>query len=184
MKLLALFFSLKGRIPRSTFWCSKITVLSLYGFGYRLLDWYLQNSFKEFTSWASFVEFAVIATVLWCMFAIYAKRWHDLDKSAAMSFTWFIPIVGTIWVFVQTGLFQGTNGPNQYGDNPLAAQEEQDKSPNNVAFGLLSNGSRIEAKGDLEAAAAIYNEVIAKYPNSDAAKDAAIALRVLNERRT
>lgn len=50
--------------------------------------------------------------------AVTVRRFHDQDKSGWMYLLSFIPYVGGIVVFVFMCL-KGTDGPNQYGDDPL-----------------------------------------------------------------
>jgi uncharacterized membrane protein YhaH (DUF805 family) len=54
--------------------------------------------------------------LIWSNIAIQVKRWHDRDKSGWWMFIAFIPIIGGIWTFVETGLLAGTDGPNRFGD--------------------------------------------------------------------
>ena len=59
-----------------------------------------------------------LVAYMWSIIAIQVKRWHDRGKSGAMVLINFIPIVGGIWAFVECGCLRGTEGPNQYGDDP------------------------------------------------------------------
>ena len=52
--------------------------------------------------------------------ALYAKRWHDRDKSGWWSLIGLVPFIGAIWILVELGILEGTRGPNQYGPDPLA----------------------------------------------------------------
>jgi uncharacterized membrane protein YhaH (DUF805 family) len=49
--------------------------------------------------------------------AVAVRRLHDLDKSGWFLFIVLIPLIGSIWLLV---LFfsEGTNGRNNYGDDP------------------------------------------------------------------
>ncbi|MDK1017721.1 MAG: DUF805 domain-containing protein, partial [Actinomycetota bacterium] len=49
------------------------------------------------------------------------KRWHDRDKSGWWMLIAFVPIIGGLWAFIETGLLQGTESDNQYGPNPLVS---------------------------------------------------------------
>jgi uncharacterized membrane protein YhaH (DUF805 family) len=33
-----------------------------------------------------------------------------------------IPIIGSIWLFIETGLLRGTIGPNRYGGDPVSGR--------------------------------------------------------------
>ena len=96
-----LLFAFDGRINRAKFWLGIVIV------------------------WVTMLVFSGIAGALnssfgWLMFAISIKRWHDRDKSGWWVLIGFIPIIGAIWALVETGFLEGTQGPNQYGPDPLA----------------------------------------------------------------
>nr|WP_318011261.1 DUF805 domain-containing protein [Mesorhizobium sp. ES1-4] len=52
--------------------------------------------------------------------ALYAKRWHDRNKSGWWTLIGLVPIIGGIWLLVELGILEGTRGANQYGSDPLA----------------------------------------------------------------
>ena len=58
--------------------------------------------------------------LLWPSICLYAKRWHDRDKSGWWSLIIFVPIIGSIWILVELGFLRGTEGPNRFGPDPLA----------------------------------------------------------------
>ena len=53
-------------------------------------------------------------------FAVYAKRWHDRDKSGWWTLIILVPFIGGIWLLVECGILEGTKGANRYGPDPLA----------------------------------------------------------------
>ncbi|MBV7329929.1 DUF805 domain-containing protein [Chloroflexi bacterium TSY] len=55
---------------------------------------------------------------LWPNLAVSAKRWHDRDKSGWWSLIVLIPIIGVIWMLIEVGFLEGTNGPNRFGPEP------------------------------------------------------------------
>lgn len=55
--------------------------------------------------------------MLWTLFAIQAKRWHDRGKSGWMCLINLVPLLG-IWTFVECGCMRGIFGPNQHGQDP------------------------------------------------------------------
>lgn len=66
----------------------------------------------------------IIATVfyiglIWVGLAAAIKRWHDRDKSGWWVLIGLIPIIGFWWVLIECGFLEGTQGPNQYGPDPL-----------------------------------------------------------------
>ena len=54
--------------------------------------------------------------------AVYAKRWHDRDKSG----WWTLIMLGARFIgarsgcIVELGILEGTKGANRYGPDPLA----------------------------------------------------------------
>ena len=52
--------------------------------------------------------------------ALYAKRWHDREKSGWWTLIVFVPIIGALWLLIECGFLVGTRGPNKYGPDPLA----------------------------------------------------------------
>jgi len=68
------------------------------------------------------IPLLVIALVfLYPALAIYTKRWHDRGKSGWWSLILLIPLIGPIWFLVECGCLRGTEGPNEYGPDPLPA---------------------------------------------------------------
>ena len=60
----------------------------------------------------------MIAT-LYLVFAVYAKRWHDHNKSGWWTLIALVPFIGAIWLIVELGILEGNRGANQYGPDPL-----------------------------------------------------------------
>jgi uncharacterized membrane protein YhaH (DUF805 family) len=58
--------------------------------------------------------------LLWPSICLYAKRWHDRDKSGWWSLIGLIPIIGGLWMLIELGFLRGTDGPNRFGPNPIA----------------------------------------------------------------
>ncbi len=59
--------------------------------------------------------------VIWPNLAVYAKRWHDRNKSGWWSLILLIPIVGGLWMLVECGFLKGTDGSNRFGEDPVPA---------------------------------------------------------------
>ena len=58
-------------------------------------------------------------SMLWPALAIYAKRWHDRDKSGWWTLITLVPLVGPIWATVECGFLPGTVGQNRFGQPPM-----------------------------------------------------------------
>jgi uncharacterized membrane protein YhaH (DUF805 family) len=129
------FTSFDGRIPRKTFWLSFLVLL--------IISWILQfiafavfggsmmsmdpNASPEAQAAAMEQAFSgmmlplgiVVLLTLWPSLAIYAKRWHDRNKSGWWSLIMFVPIIGGIWMLVELGFLRGTEGANRFGPDPI-----------------------------------------------------------------
>jgi uncharacterized membrane protein YhaH (DUF805 family) len=128
-----LFLSFEGRISRKPFWLSLlaliiiewilIIVLSLV-FGMSMMGGMDPGMDPEAVTSAAMTAMIPMWILLFLFFypalAIYTKRWHDHGTDGVWSFIMFIPIIGAIWLIVECGFLRGTEGPNLYGDDPLA----------------------------------------------------------------
>jgi uncharacterized membrane protein YhaH (DUF805 family) len=54
----------------------------------------------------------------WALLALQVKRWHDRDKSWFWIFIGLIPVIGGLWVLVECGFLDGTQGSNRFGPSP------------------------------------------------------------------
>ena len=122
MPITSVLFSFEGRIDRRTFWLKGVLPLVVL----------------------SLVPLLGVI-LLWSGFAVYAKRWHDLDKSgwwnlifivlgvvlALLAFregspvVW-VPVVILSWAtLIVPGVLEGTDGPNRYGPKPGEVSEDR-----------------------------------------------------------
>jgi uncharacterized membrane protein YhaH (DUF805 family) len=117
-------FSFSGRIPRSALWiwiCLTYTCGTLIGLPMYLLLAEPGNTFAYHVDFPTITYFILYACCVilstWIALAVYAKRWHDCDKSGWMTLILFVPIVGAFWFIGYLGFVRGTDGPNQYGED-------------------------------------------------------------------
>ncbi len=112
----ALFTSFEGRINRGKFWAGYAVLWVATVVVVGILSAALGDS-------ASFWILYVIAVAILLVagLAVQIKRWHDRNKSGWWILIGLIPIIGPIWVLIETGFLPGTPGPNDYGQDPLAA---------------------------------------------------------------
>ncbi|QKD00634.1 DUF805 domain-containing protein [Mesorhizobium loti] len=115
-----LLTSFDGRINRAKFWAGigVFVVIGIVGF---ILDSILGTRITT----GSGAQIGIIGIVLalasiYFAIALYAKRWHDRNKSGWWTLIGLVPIIGGIWLLVELGILQGTSGANQYGPDPLA----------------------------------------------------------------
>lgn len=111
-----LFFSYEGRINRAKFWASVI-VLFVGAAIAAVIDNLLGTTIADLPY--GYVYFIYGIAILYSVFAVYAKRWHDRDKSGWWSLIGFVPIIGAIWLLVELGILKGTDGQNRFGPDPL-----------------------------------------------------------------
>lgn len=123
-----LFLSLDGRINRAKFWLGAVILLVAQWifmlvagllFGGGMMD---AGDPSQPPSMAALLPLLIIILLfLWPSICLYAKRWHDRDKSGWWTLIILVPIVGSIWMLVECGLLAGTDGPNRFGNDPLAS---------------------------------------------------------------
>lgn len=107
----ALLFAFAGRTPRRSFWLVGILGLSL-------LQLYLSMLLDIAGAPARVSDGLSSLAVLWPALAITAKRWHDRNRSAWWILINLVPVLGSVWTFVECGLLRGTAGVNRFGPPP------------------------------------------------------------------
>ena len=115
-----LLTSFDGRINRAKFWAG-IGVFIAIGVVALILDSILGTRMTT----ASGAQIGIIGILvalasIYFALALYAKRWHDRNKSGWWTLIGLVPVIGGIWLLVELGILQGTSGANQYGPDPLA----------------------------------------------------------------
>lgn len=115
-----LLTSFDGRINRAKFWAGigVFIVIAIIAF---ILDSILGTRMTT----ASGAQIGIIGILvalasIYFAIALYAKRWHDRNKSGWWTLIGLVPVIGGIWLLVELGILQGTGGANQYGPDPLA----------------------------------------------------------------
>ena len=117
MDIKDLLFSFNGRISRQPFWiCTILIVLIILLPALFLFEDFSSEEANNFVSIMSLV-------VLWPSLAVQIKRWHDRNKSGWWVLMNFVPIIGPIWVLIDTGLLPGTEGKNRFGEDPLQTNQ-------------------------------------------------------------
>jgi len=129
------FTSFNGRIPRKTFWLALIVMIvitwileiilfSIFGVSMMSMD---PNATPEAQAAAAEQAMSgmaiplviLILLTIWPSLAIYAKRWHDRDKSGWWTLIGLVPIIGGLWMLIELGFLRGTEGPNRFGPDPI-----------------------------------------------------------------
>ncbi|TPK61337.1 MULTISPECIES: DUF805 domain-containing protein [unclassified Mesorhizobium] len=99
-----LLTSFDSRIDRAKFWAG-IGIFIVIGIVVFILDAILGTRFT--TAGGGRIGMLVALASIYFAIALYAKRWHDRDKSG-----W--------WTLIGLGVLEGAQGVNQYGRDPLA----------------------------------------------------------------
>jgi uncharacterized membrane protein YhaH (DUF805 family) len=131
MPILEVLFSFKGRISRSEYWLKGFLILlpfyMLNGIlsyvGSTVFDTDLANSGAAKWNVAMILSLLLTVLSLWPHLAVIVKRWHDRNRSAWWLLTLLIPIVNwitAIWILIEVWFVKGTDGPNRFGQDPLA----------------------------------------------------------------
>ena len=111
-----LLTSYEGRINRAKFWAG-VAAIFVGALIAMAIDNVIGTTFNGMPY--GFVYALYILAALYSIYAIYAKRWHDRDKSGWWSLIIFVPIIGGIWFLVECGILEGTRGANRFGPDPL-----------------------------------------------------------------
>jgi uncharacterized membrane protein YhaH (DUF805 family) len=112
-----LFTSFEGRIGRQQWWMG-IIVFFVVGIIATALDMILGTRTE---GGMGIIGIILNIALIYPSIALSAKRWHDRGKSAWWILINLIPFIGWIWALVENGFLKGTDGPNQYGPDPVPA---------------------------------------------------------------
>jgi uncharacterized membrane protein YhaH (DUF805 family) len=112
-----LLTSFDGRINRAKFWAG-IGVMFAMGVVAEIIDLLLDLHLGQ--SGVGLVSFFYTLAAIYFLLAVYAKRWHDRDKSGWWSLIVLVPVIGSLWILIELGILEGTRGSNRYGPDPLA----------------------------------------------------------------
>jgi uncharacterized membrane protein YhaH (DUF805 family) len=125
---MSLFTSFEGRINRAKWWLGVVILIIVQGIVYYIIasamgvgaiDTSNPAAMDEFMSKGGLPVGIAALILLYPSLAVYAKRWHDRGKSGWWTLIGLIPVIGGIWILIELGILRGTNGPNQYGPDPL-----------------------------------------------------------------
>jgi uncharacterized membrane protein YhaH (DUF805 family) len=128
-----LLLSFDGRIGRQSWWIGVIVltvlqwiVMLILGlvFGQSMIAGMDPNMPPEQAAeiaTQAYIPLIIASLIfLYPALALYAKRWHDRGKSGWWTLILLVPIIGFLWWLIEQGFLRGTDGPNQYGPDPVA----------------------------------------------------------------
>ncbi|MGE9293422.1 MAG: DUF805 domain-containing protein [Puniceicoccales bacterium] len=114
-----LYLSIDGRISRSTFWLKFALPIIIISIILNIIAGVMAGSDPNNPNPAGFAIVGIWNLLLiYPSICVYAKRWHDRDKSAWWILIGLIPLVGPIWTLIECGFLKGTDGPNRFGEDP------------------------------------------------------------------
>ena len=122
-----LLLSFEGRINRAKFWLGVLILIVASLVAYAIIGAlfggviYDEAGLPHVSGIGGVLMVAVWLVTFYASIAVYAKRWHDRDKSGWWSLIGLVPIIGGIWVLVECGCLQGTEGQNRFGSDSLAS---------------------------------------------------------------
>ena len=127
---ITLFTTFSGRIGRLHWWVGNLILLAaqlaagvvlgiVLGVGLIVAGYHFNNpaTFDNAVDGISIIAWLVFLLPTW---ALYAKRLHDRGKSVKWMLLFLVPVIGWLWLLVELGFLRGSEGPNQYGPDPLA----------------------------------------------------------------
>ncbi len=115
LSLKQIYFSFDGRIPRKVFWLHGILGIFATTLVASFVLGILSGILGE---WVMVLSIPLFVPLIWAYLGIYIKRWHDRNKSGWWILIMFIPFIGGLWMLVECGFLQGTEGDNQFGPEP------------------------------------------------------------------
>jgi len=118
-----LLFSFQGRTRRLHYWLAAISVGVVVGVIASVLM--PMSGMAQGTPNPIFMGLIGIIYLvdIYIGLALGAKRCHDRDKSAWFLAIGLIPLIGAIWLFIELGILDGTQGPNRFGPSPKGIGE-------------------------------------------------------------
>jgi len=117
MDLKTLWLSPNGRASRKDFWLrTYFPAMVVY-----LIAIAIDMTFGLYTETSGFGLFSGITylLIMWPMIAVVIKRCHDRNRSGWFILVFMVPLLN-LWPAIEVYFLKGTEGPNQYGEDPVA----------------------------------------------------------------
>ena len=111
---LAPYVLLSGRIPRASFNGFLLVLIAAFAVLYVFIEVTL-----GYTQTLALYPFHA-----WGILALSTQRLHDHGKPMAWLLLLIIPLLGVLWYFITLCCRAGSEGENQYGDDPLVRHAE------------------------------------------------------------
>jgi uncharacterized membrane protein YhaH (DUF805 family) len=101
--------SFDGRLPRRAFWLASLGLWLAFALLFALLEAALGRAATLLLYPPFFFGLAVLLV----------RRLHDRGRSGRALWALLVPLLGPLWIAVETALRRGTPGDNRYGRDPL-----------------------------------------------------------------
>jgi uncharacterized membrane protein YhaH (DUF805 family) len=120
-----LLFSFEGRVGRKAFWifivASFVIAMIINVVALAPMIAAAQSNPESVAQMSMPIwVWIVFIPLFWISLAIYAKRFHDQDRSAWFILLGLIPFVGGLILLIMLGFLAGTPGTNRFGEGPMA----------------------------------------------------------------
>ena len=109
--MLAFLFSPRGRFSRGQWWLFAVVQVVMTVVAVTMFI----GGISARTSPLMLAAILAFIPIVWSGLCANIKRFHDRDKSGLWIVIGFIPIIGSIWLFVELGLMAGSDGGNRFG---------------------------------------------------------------------
>ncbi len=119
LKVLKQYADFEGRARRKEYWMF-VLIHSFIILSLELINLFIYND-DNFLLDILLVIYCLALTIR--LIAVTVRRLHDIDKSGFWYFIYFIPIIGSIWLFILT-IEESCSGKNPYGPNPVYEDKE------------------------------------------------------------
>src|SRR5215469_13930581 len=106
--VIATLFGFRQRLTRQAFWWWSLATWTVFA----ILFVFFSNSLGRASTWILYPPF------FWIMLALMVKRLHDRGMHGANLLWILLPVLGPLWLLITLGFRAGTEGANQYGDDP------------------------------------------------------------------
>jgi len=124
-----MLFGIEGRIRRSEYWACILASGGAF-FVAILLVGFIANQVGELSDAMKVANgifwLVVFGAYQWISICVQAKRCHDRDKSGWFQLIGFIPFIGGIWLLIELGFLDGTQGENRFGPSPKGISNVSD----------------------------------------------------------
>lgn len=130
MSFWQLVFGLNGRVRRTHWWLVRlgaVVVMAVLVFGLisATSAIYGQDvSSEPVSAVGGSILILLYLMLLWIDFALTVKRFHDRGKSGVWYLIGLVPLIGGLWILIECGFLDGTQGPNEHGPSPKGIGNE------------------------------------------------------------